>query len=223
MNSEVRVDRPAPRDDEPHLRVLSTRNGRLREVLISSDGRLQAVIAEPGVTISRRFGDVTPPNSIALDLRSLRALQRACSHWAKTRDAWHAYFESSAGHPPGGFSRSVYFQLPGAESRPQKLGEWAFGKLHGQGLRGRPEVRPLATPIQVARGVLVTANVCWRAGVFLWFSTLFGVEYTLRDCIVMAAHRHQATLAAEGQSVVLEAGEEGFIRLLTERLSGNRR
>lgn len=183
-----------------------------------STGRLLATVRPGQVSIGRHWGVVTGPNRITLYASDLAPLDSACAHWAANRDSWAAWYESSAGHPPGWGCSGIYYQPPGSDSSRVRLGERVLGTLHGRELHGRNTTQRVRPQVSPAPGVRVVDRIMRTGEAMGPAKALSGLHYRLDSGLLLKADRFNLQLTRGKQGMSLEPGEESLARALAEVL-----
>jgi hypothetical protein len=181
-----------------------------------STGRIQATVRRRAVRLKRRFGAVGHDghmDALIVDADELRPLAAAGRDWARHRDAWAAFYFSTAGYPAG-MGGASYHQPPGVEAERVRIGSVCLGRERGKDLEGRDEYVLLEAPRAVAPSVVVVAEI-WRRGEPHGpkGGSLTGLRYRIGDTLLFDAARTDARVArVDGDGVVvLEPGEEHFV------------
>jgi hypothetical protein len=173
-----------------------------------STGRITAALGPAWAQLGRRLGVVG--DAVRLEFAELRALAVACGDWANRRDAWAAYYYSSAGYPaPHG--HAWYYRPGGTGSRPVRLGEVVMGRRRGEDLCGHDEIVP-QEPVELTDGARVEAEI-WRRGERQGPAdgSLTGLRYRLGEVVTLDAERQDAKVVRGRKCVNLEPGEEAFV------------
>ena len=178
-----------------------------------SSGRIAATVGPGWVRLKRRLG-VMGEGDMRLDHAELRALDVACRDWARRRDEWASFFShSGAPAPYQGFVHVYKYQPAGKASVPVEIGVETRGKLRGEKFCGRDAVMPMREAIDLGNGAIVDAEIL-RLGERQGppEGSLIGRRYRVgAGALLLDVRRQRARLTRRGDTVGLEAGEEGFV------------
>lgn len=191
------------------------RGGRIdRTVYAWSTGRIIAVVGAEGVTLERRRG-VNCGGSLAVEWRDLESLANVVDDWSARRASWSAFYVSTAGYPAG-FGGAAYYQRAGADGVPIVIGRELFGRpREGEWLRGREEVRPIASPECIDAMTEIDAQI-WRLGEHHGNASgeIVGCVYTLPTLRAFAYRHHLRVAARDSSEVHIETSETDLPREL---------
>jgi hypothetical protein len=208
-------------DDEPRLVQVGAALRRGRPATAGcfwSTGRVFATVGAGWVRIRRRWGNVGEhphSNELRLAVPELRAVDVACRDWARRRDAWAAFYYSSAGYPAG-YGRACYYQAPGKRGERITIGTHVGALQGGEGLGGRDAFVRLKARVKFRGGIAAVAEI-WRRGERFGpkDGSRIGLRYLLRPGLYLDAKREEARVWRRGGGeVFLEPGEEAFVAAL---------
>jgi hypothetical protein len=145
------------------------------------------------------------------------------AHWARSRDAWAAFYHSSAGYPAG-YGGGCYYQAPGKHGEHVTIGTVTLGGHRGGDLCGRDEVVSLEKPRRPRPGVEVVAEI-WRRDERFGppDGSLVGLRYRLGPELFVDAQRMGAKVWREDGEVFLEPDEGPFVSALLAVVGRQRR